>query len=419
MQETILADFNGDGVCDTTDLARYSGAWKTEMVPDELVMYPTLHSGRGLNASGTYDTETATLCDIGHQGLPLDKEFGADIYYNRARYLFAELGHFGGPDPSGYIAGMGLFEYERSSSVLHLDAFGFEPLTFEEIDSKRAEWYSEYISIGHVWLEAMRKAGQKPTKRTNRLRDEATRANKMRWWWRRQGGAWCPKRYDDLNVRFGVVIGWEFQETNNLAPSRIAAHARSMTAVVETINMTGDGAGAITDPYKTIGQEVGALPSNVSMDPPESGADDLVELAVKRRTGASLPDPTKWPGLSRLPYVTDYGSTLISRVKSLRGLDKETGKDTDQHVWVHVQCYECKCGTNTAPNGSKHKFRRWTPDEDRKETCLTNIDLQMHIAAKAAMNHRDAETGKKLFRDLLREAAGHACSKTEKKGSGG
>jgi hypothetical protein len=75
------------------------------MVPDELVMYPTLHSGRGQNASGTYDPETATLCDIGHQGLLLDKEFGADIYHNRARYLFAELGHFGGPDPGAGAGG--------------------------------------------------------------------------------------------------------------------------------------------------------------------------------------------------------------------------------------------------------------------------------------------------------------------------
>ena len=66
--------------------------------------------------------ELGGLCDIGHQGLLLDKEFG--LYYNRARYLNPRLGRFMQRDPAGYVDGMSLYEYVHSTPILALDPIG-------------------------------------------------------------------------------------------------------------------------------------------------------------------------------------------------------------------------------------------------------------------------------------------------------
>jgi len=86
---------------------------------DNLCMAPILESQRK-----TVDLSTAAygICDIGHQGLMHDKEFG--LIYNRARYLSPKLGRFLQRDPMGYVDGMNLYEYVGSGPVTYLDPPG-------------------------------------------------------------------------------------------------------------------------------------------------------------------------------------------------------------------------------------------------------------------------------------------------------
>jgi len=62
------------------------------------------------------------LCDVGHQGLMHDKEFG--LVYNRARYFHPTLMRFMARDKEGYIDGMSLYEYQRSYPVGYVDPSG-------------------------------------------------------------------------------------------------------------------------------------------------------------------------------------------------------------------------------------------------------------------------------------------------------
>ncbi len=72
----------------------------------------------------TADSSEATygICDIGHQGLMHDKEFG--LIYNRARYLHSRHGRFMQQDPLGYADGMSLYEYVGSDPVGWVDPSG-------------------------------------------------------------------------------------------------------------------------------------------------------------------------------------------------------------------------------------------------------------------------------------------------------
>ena len=63
-----------------------------------------------------------SICDLGHQGLLLDKEIG--LYDNRRRVLQPRFGRFMQRDPIGYADGMGLYEYTSSSPNCRLDPTG-------------------------------------------------------------------------------------------------------------------------------------------------------------------------------------------------------------------------------------------------------------------------------------------------------
>ena len=59
------------------------------------------------------------LCQVGHQGLLHDREFG--LVVNRARYLHTRFGRFTGRDPLGYVDTPNLYEYVASGPVGWLD----------------------------------------------------------------------------------------------------------------------------------------------------------------------------------------------------------------------------------------------------------------------------------------------------------
>ena len=62
------------------------------------------------------------LCDFGHQGLALDKEFGQ--YYNRSRQFLFRSARFLNRDPAGYANGMSLYEYCASGPLGATDPMG-------------------------------------------------------------------------------------------------------------------------------------------------------------------------------------------------------------------------------------------------------------------------------------------------------
>jgi len=87
---------------------------------DTITSAPLYESQRVLDSS--LQPQAYSLCDLGHQGLFLDKEFSA--YDNRYRVLSPPLARFLQRDPIGYADGMGLYEYCRGSPVRFLDAGG-------------------------------------------------------------------------------------------------------------------------------------------------------------------------------------------------------------------------------------------------------------------------------------------------------
>ena len=62
------------------------------------------------------------LCDVGHQGLLQDKEFG--LIYNRARYVHPRLGRFVSPDPKGHADGVNPHASRLSNPFFYLDPDG-------------------------------------------------------------------------------------------------------------------------------------------------------------------------------------------------------------------------------------------------------------------------------------------------------
>ena len=118
------ADLDGDGDVDSADgnlfMNYYYGyLGDTAIADDPLVMHPRLESFRSPVVGGGGGI---SLCDVGHQGLMHDKEFG--LVYNRARYLDPILGRFTGRDPKQYVDGMNLYEYVGSGPVGYADPMG-------------------------------------------------------------------------------------------------------------------------------------------------------------------------------------------------------------------------------------------------------------------------------------------------------
>ena len=114
------ADVTGDGkvtLAELTMVATHYG-WGDYDI-DPLVTRPVLESPRA-------SAVTAGLCDIGHQGLLFDKEFG--LINNRNRYLSPKLGRYTQRDPAGYTDGMNLYQYEKSNPVNNTDPTGLYTL---------------------------------------------------------------------------------------------------------------------------------------------------------------------------------------------------------------------------------------------------------------------------------------------------
>lgn len=149
------SDLSGDGYKSLPDLDAVFGNWNKGISPannnDPLVTHPRLHSAR-FSSNGVAGLGPA-LCEVGHQGLFHDEEFGSQggLIHNRARTLHPRLGRFVQRDPFGYVDGMSLYQYIQSKPVLRMDPTG----QYADITAHRADkhWEEEGKYVGHEWIE--------------------------------------------------------------------------------------------------------------------------------------------------------------------------------------------------------------------------------------------------------------------------
>jgi len=123
------ANFNVLGLADANGVLveRYEytpygqrSVYKKAGTNDALTSAPLDHSQRVEGASGP---QPYTLCDLGHQGLRRDKEFG--MYDVRTRPWPPLLGRWAVRDyGGGYVDGMSLYQYVRGNPVPHRDPKG-------------------------------------------------------------------------------------------------------------------------------------------------------------------------------------------------------------------------------------------------------------------------------------------------------
>ena len=120
------ANFNVLGVADANGVLveRY------EYTPyGQRRVYTKAGANDPLTTAPLYDSQPASenhphsICDLGHQGLMHDREFG--LIYNRLRYADPE-GRWGQRDPGGYLDGMNQYLYELAAPVHFNDPFGME-----------------------------------------------------------------------------------------------------------------------------------------------------------------------------------------------------------------------------------------------------------------------------------------------------
>ena len=126
------ANFNVIGLSDAngTLVERYEytpygqrTVYKKAGSDDELTTAPLYHSQRVETDAGR---APYGLCDVGHQGLMHDEQFG--LVYNRNRYLDPRTGRWTQHDPAGYVAGTGLY-LSRSGASGMVDPSGLRPVS--------------------------------------------------------------------------------------------------------------------------------------------------------------------------------------------------------------------------------------------------------------------------------------------------
>ena len=239
------ADLNGNGEVDLGDHTIWSTSYANGdsiAADDPLVMRPRLESFR----SPLYTGAGISLCDVGHQGLMHDKEFG--LIYNRARYLDPVLGRFTGRDPMEYIDGMNLYEYVRSNTVRYVDPMGLErgPVGSLGPNGVERKWRQEFEikhqrtkymdGVLNVWTEELNSAkgklGMKVTltrphdKNENKRGTKETGGNKeFREFWNTRTRFPRLRKDDPLNIYGQTDRGDEWVWPN--LPLLLNAHGGS------------------------------------------------------------------------------------------------------------------------------------------------------------------------------------------------
>jgi len=117
---------------------------------DALTTAPLVHSQRVV-ADG--DTKPYGLCDVGHQGLMHDKEFG--LVYNRNRYLDPRTGRWPQRDFEGYVDGMSLYEYAVSAPLRYTDPLGSDvsPVYWRKWPAIQKKWIDKKHTPTDEWVE--------------------------------------------------------------------------------------------------------------------------------------------------------------------------------------------------------------------------------------------------------------------------
>lgn len=121
-------DGRGDGFVGIEDYNAVLGNWNLGVDHafhnDKLVSYVRLGSTRLPEKGMTGDGPA--LCEVGHQGLFHDEEFGSQggLVHNRGRTFHPRYGRFMQRDPAEYIEGANLYQYVSSNPIVGLDPAG-------------------------------------------------------------------------------------------------------------------------------------------------------------------------------------------------------------------------------------------------------------------------------------------------------
>jgi RHS repeat-associated protein len=110
--------YTNDANMNVTALVDESGTVVERYAYDPYGERTVLDGDWSTDADGVSDVNNA----LGHQGLHLDSE--SALYYNRNRYYSPSLGRFITRDPLGYVDGMSVYEYRKSSRSATADPEG-------------------------------------------------------------------------------------------------------------------------------------------------------------------------------------------------------------------------------------------------------------------------------------------------------
>ena len=190
----------------------------------------------GWSSSGGY----GSLCDIGHQGLLHDKEFGpasTGLVHNRARTLNPPLARFHQRDPLGYVDGMGLYEYCRSGPAGRTDPSG----EIVVVMSGLGQPYWKGKRMGEDVSTAIKTM-------VNRYDTAAPEAKKVQIHYIGMGGQWSENKLRDLYDAFVARKKDDAKAGQcSLEQFVVIGHSDGATAIYRS--MTRNGKNAFSTQY--------------------------------------------------------------------------------------------------------------------------------------------------------------------------
>lgn len=146
--------YTRDALGSVTALVSASGTTAGQVV--ERYRYDPYGTWTILQANGTSVIPTSAVFNrIGYTGRRIDAETG--LWNYRARYLHPMLGRFISRDPAGFVDGMNLYAYARSSPYLFFDPTGLSAdiSGWDSLSDLRVDWHSHHLDVDQGMQDAL------------------------------------------------------------------------------------------------------------------------------------------------------------------------------------------------------------------------------------------------------------------------